>query len=77
MFQIDCDWFTMVEKNYEITVRLSKYYKLTSKLDYLFIMLEEIFEISSFHWSKLTAKNLNYLFTMVEENFHIHSLQML
>ena len=29
-------------------LRLSKCSKLTSKLDYLFIMLEEIFEISSF-----------------------------
>ena len=24
MFQIDCDWFTMVEKNYEITGQVEK-----------------------------------------------------
>ena len=36
MFQIDCDWFTMVEKIMKL--RLSKCSKLTSKLDYLFIM---------------------------------------
>ena len=46
MFQIDCDWFIMVEKIMKLW--LSKCFQLISKLDYLFIVLEEIFEISSF-----------------------------